>query len=80
MTSLIPLTRAEAVTLAEGNKAGAEDYNYNRPRRFTLEDPDYVDIPVLFIRGYLAGYRMASRGRRPALTALRINPSPISKT
>ena len=60
MKSLIALTHAEAAELGAGNHAGFTDYVMLRPRRYD-EETD------LFSRGYLSGYKLASKGKRPFL-------------
>lgn len=58
------LTEAEAKELGEGNRAGWSDYVAFRQPLFKKADAEQSDRPF-FVRGYVTGYRLASRGKKP---------------
>jgi hypothetical protein len=62
-SSFDKIPRVEANELGEGNIAGWQDFVAMRPRRFDAAE-------TIFERGYIAGYRMAARGKRPTMMRL----------
>ena len=53
--------------LGAGNEAGYADYKAGKPaREFDAETSDEI-----FVRGYKAGYRMASKGKKPQTVVLK---------
>ena len=60
MKGLLSLTEEEAAVLRSANEEGWRDYTMMRPKKYTHEEEGN-----LASRGYIAGYRIAAKGRTP---------------
>lgn len=67
MKTLIPISKAQADKLAAGNEAGRKDYSLMREPVWDVLPETQSEIEteddLHFVRGYVAGYRSAKRGK-----------------
>jgi hypothetical protein len=64
MSKFHKLTAEEARELGAGNRAGYDDYTKAIHPRFAKDDlADPSPHSILWVRGYMAGYRKASLGK-----------------